>query len=427
MSAVVTRTGVTGRSFREVWLVTLGHTLTHWYPATFYLLLPVIGRELGLSYSQIGLVMSCQYIAGAIANIPGGMLVDTVGKKGLLLAVSLFWIGFPYMLMGFAHSYWLVLVCISLVGIGNNLWHPTAIPALARRFPDRKGFVLSVHGMGGNLGDALAPLVVGALLASFTWQGIVFWNAFSWREIVFWNIVPGVVIAGLILFYLGIQGFASDADAAGPKKSGDSEGQALGEYLRGLKQLFRDRAVALLLVSSTFRTMTQSALLTFLPVYLAYEMGYSPFWVGACMSMLQLAGFAAAPIAGHLSDKMGRRSIIMSSMAMTAVVLVFMAVAGRSHAFILLIAVLGFFLYAVRPVLQAWLLDSTPKKMGGTSIGALFGAQAVGSAIAPVVGGMLADRHGLMATFYFLAGTIVLANLFIFFMPARASETAGAR
>jgi hypothetical protein len=40
---------------------------------------------------------------------------------------------------------------------------------------------------------------------------------------------------------------------------------------------------------------------------------------------------------------------------------------------------------------------------------------------------MLADRHGLMATFYFLAGTIVLANLFIFFMPARASETAGAR
>ena len=50
----------------------------------------------------------------------------------------------------------------ALVGIGNNLWHPTAIPSLADRFPERKGLVLSFHGMGGNVGDAIAPLVVGA-------------------------------------------------------------------------------------------------------------------------------------------------------------------------------------------------------------------------------------------------------------------------
>ena len=59
-------------SYRELWLITLGHALTHWYPATFYLLLPIIGQELGLTYSQIGLVMTCQYLAGALANVPGG-------------------------------------------------------------------------------------------------------------------------------------------------------------------------------------------------------------------------------------------------------------------------------------------------------------------------------------------------------------------
>ena len=85
-----------GRSFREVWMITLGHALTHWYPSTFYLLLPIIGKELGLSYSQIGLIMTCQYVAGAVANVPGGILVDTVGRKGLLMALSLFWVGFPY-------------------------------------------------------------------------------------------------------------------------------------------------------------------------------------------------------------------------------------------------------------------------------------------------------------------------------------------
>ena len=132
MSAIATNPHTSApRSFREVWLITIGHSLTHWYPATFYLLLPLIGKELGLSYSQIGLVMTCQYLAGAISNVPGGMLVDTVGRKGPLLAVSLFWVGFPYALMGFSHSYALLLLCVSLVGIGNNLWHPTAIPGMS--------------------------------------------------------------------------------------------------------------------------------------------------------------------------------------------------------------------------------------------------------------------------------------------------------
>jgi predicted MFS family arabinose efflux permease len=199
--------------------------------------------------------------------------------------------------------------------------------------------------------------------------------------------------------------------AAGPG------GQSLRDYFRGLPELFANRGLIVLATSSAFRSMTQNALLTFLPVYLAYELGYSPFWVGACMFALQAAGFAAAPVAGHLSDRMGRKSVMMTSMAMTAVVLLFMAVAGKSAAFVFFVTVLGFFLYAIRPVLQAWLLETTPKNMGGTSIGVLFGAQALGSSIGPVLGGVVADRYGLSAAFYFLAGTIVAANLFIFLMP----------
>ena len=402
------------KSFRDVWLITIAHGLTHWYPATFYLLLPLIGRELGLSYSEIGFIMTCQYIAGAISNIPGGMLVDTVGKKGLLMAVALFWIGVPYFLMSFTHSYWLLLVCVILVGIGNNLWHPTAIPTLADRFPDRKGLALSFHGMGGNVGDALAPLAVGALLAVLTW-----------REIVVINVIPGVIMACLILYFLGA--LRIGAKRGGDKAAGEKhEGQSVAEYVRGLRELLKNRELILLSVSSGFRSMTQNGLLTFLPVFLAYEMGYSPLWVGACMFILQAAGFAAAPIAGHLSDTMGRRRILMTSMMMSGIVLAFMAFAGRSLAFAAFIAVLGFFLYAIRPVMAAWTRECTPKKMGGTSIGVLFGVQAVGSSIGPVIGGMLADRYGLMAVFFFLAVTIVVANLFILFMPAGAKARAAA-
>ena len=416
MTAVATAPGpAPAKSFRDVWLISIGHSLTHWYPATFYLLLPLIGRELGLSYSEIGFIMTCQYIAGAVSNIPGGMVVDTVGRQGLLMAVSLFWVGFPYFLMSFTHSYWVLLLCVTLVGIGNNLWHPTAIPALAQRFPERKGLALSFHSMGGNLGDALAPLAVGTLLA-----------VLSWRAIVILNVIPGLVMASLILFYLGTLriGGAKAKDRVAEEKH---EGQSLREYLRGLSELLKNRELLMLSLGSGFRSLTQAGLLTFLPVFLAYEMGYSPFWVGLCMFVLQAAGFAATPVAGYLSDRMGRRRILMTSMLMTAVVLAFMAFAGRSLAFVFFIAVLGFFLYAIRPVLQAWTLECAPKKMGGTSIGMLFGVQAVGSSIGPAIGGVLADRYGLMSVFFFLAVTIVVANLFIFFMPSRALDGSRAR
>jgi MFS transporter, FSR family, fosmidomycin resistance protein len=407
MSAVVPIPEASRGSYREMWLITLGHSLTHWYPATFYLLMPIIGKELGLSYSQIGLIMTCQYIAGAVANIPGGILVDTVGRKGVLMATSLFWVGFPYLLMGFTHSYLMLLGCVALVGFGNSLWHPTAIPTLARRFPDRKGLVLSLHSMGGNVGDAVAPIAVGALLSVLTW-----------REAVVLNVAPGILLALLIFVFLGTMQLGARKPAAEPKA------QSLKDYFRGLPELFSNRGLVVLATSSAFRSMTQNALLTFLPVYLAYELGYSPFLVGACMFALQAAGFAAAPVAGHLSDRMGRKGVMMTSMAMTAVVLVFMALAGKSAAFVFFVTLLGFFLYAIRPVLQAWLLETTPKNMGGTSIGVLFGAQALGSSVGPFLGGLVADRYGLSAAFYFLAGTIVAANLFIFFMPRTGAAKA---
>jgi MFS family permease len=398
MSAVPSALASPPPAFREVWLVSVGHALTHWYPATFYLLLPLIGRDLGLSYSQIGLVMTCQYIAGATCNVPGGMVVDSVGRKGFLLVLSLFWIGFPYLLMGLSHHYWMLLACSALVGIGNNLWHPAAIPTLASRFPARKGFVLSVHGMGGNVGDALAPLAIGALLGMLTW-----------REIVVLNLIPGVLIACLILALLGTWRVTREGAAARPA----SLALRLGE----LAQLLRRPGIPVLMASSAFRAMTQSTLLVFLPLYLSRALGYSAFAVGASLFALQAAGFAASPIAGHLSDRMGRRRVTTTSMLMTAVVLVAMALAGGSAAFVFFIALLGFFLYAMRPVLQAWVLETAPPGMGGTSIGIMFGAQAVGSAVAPAIAGLLSDRYGLVAMFYFVTATIVAANLLVLAMP----------
>ncbi len=399
------------RSFKDVWLISAGHGLTHWYTATFYLLLPLIGKELGLSYTEIGFIMSVQHLAGAISNLPGGMLVDMVGRKGHLMAASLFWVGFPYALMSLTHNFWLLLLCVTLVGIGNNLWHPAAIPTLAHRYPERRGLVLSFHGMGGNLGEALAPFVVGALLA---------W--FSWRAVVVINVVPGIVMAVLILVMLGAFTMARGKDDGAMNAGGEARG--VKDYLHDFAGLLRNKALVLLSCSSAFRTMTQVGLLTFLPVYLAYELNYSPFVVGIYLTLLQVAGLVASPIGGHLSDKMGRKRVVISSMMLTGVMIVGMALAGKSAAFVLFIALVGFFLYAMRPVLQAWAVESTPKKLAGTGVGLQFGIQAIGASIAPAIFGMIADASDIYTAFYFIAGTIIFANLLVFFMPNGAAAQA---
>jgi MFS family permease len=404
MNTATASAGVAPQSFRGVWLISAGHGLTHWYTATFYILLPLIGKEFGLSYTQIGLIITVQHLAGAISNIPGGMVVDMVGKKGYLMATSLFWVGFPYALMSLVHSFWMLLICVTLVGIGNNLWHPAAIPTLAYRYPERRGLVLSLHGMGGNAGEAIAPFVIGALLG---------W--FSWRTVVVINVVPGLTMSALILLLLGAFSMAKSRDENAINAGAQAQG--VKQYLRDFSGLLKNRALMLIACSSGFRTMTQAGLLTFLPVYLAYELNYSPFAVGICLTVLQIAGFIAAPVGGHLSDKWGRKQVIMSSMLLSGAMIIGMVLAGHSTWFVVFIALVGFFLYAMRAVLQAWAIESVPKNLAGAGVGLQFGMTSLGAAISPSLFGMIADNFDIYKAFYFLAGTIVFANLLILLMP----------
>jgi len=103
-------------------------------------------------------------------------------------------------------------------------------------------------------------------------------------------------------------------------------------------------------------------------------------------------------------------------------VLLAMIFAAGGIWFVMLVALLGFFLFAVRAVLQAWLLDITRPGLGGSAVGILFAAQAVGAAVGPLSAGVLADQFGIMAAFYFLAGTIVVANLMVFVTPIGSSK-----
>ena len=401
-----------GEKWREIretdsllWLITLGHTFTHWCPATFYLLLPFLVRELDLNYSQAGFLITARSAASILVNIPSGMAVDIIGRRGLMMALALIWTGIPYFFIGLTHSYFWLAFLMALVGMGNYLWHPSAISTLSEKYPERRGFAIAIHAVGPNVGESIAPLLIGVLLLYF-----------SWRNVLFLNLIPGLVIAVVLWKFL-----FGKAEMQLKGKAGVS----FSHYLSGIVSMGRNPHLLLLVCVAGMRSMTQSGLNTFLPLYLTHELSLSSAMVGLYISVAHTAGMISTPLAGVISDRSGRKPVLSTGLISTSIVLFVLAYFRVNWLFIAVLALLGFFLYAIRPVIWAWVLDLGPKDMGGTTVSVFSGAQSLFSSLSPVLCGFIADRWGILAAFYFLAGTIFLANFIVLAIP-EVKKTVGA-
>ena len=346
-----------------LWLVALGHTFTHWCPATFYLLLPFLVKEMGLSYSQAGFLVTIRVAANLLVNIPAGMLVDIIGKKGLLMALALIATGVPYFLVGVSHNFFWVALFMAFVGVGNYLWHPAAISTLSEKYPDKRGFAIAIHAIGPNIGESVAPLLVGVLLLYL-----------SWRNVLFLNLIPGIVIAFILWKFL----FGKLNSRTQSKK-----GLSAKEYLAGMKKMAQNPSILALVLVAGMRSMTQQGLHTFLPIYLTNDLGLSSAVAGLYLSVTQTAGMIGTPIAGSISDQNGRKRVLTAGLFSTSVVLVILAYFQLTWFFITGLAFLGFFLYAVRPVIWAWVLDLSPKELGGSAVSFFSGSQSLLSSLSP--------------------------------------------
>jgi MFS family permease len=379
-----------------VLLVSLGHGATHWIAATFYLLLPAMSQALGLSYTEAGLLVTAFYIGSTAANVPSGSLVDLTGRRILFQVLAL--LGGSAMLasFGFAHGFPALCAVVALLGVTNMMWHPPAISYLSGRLPRNRGYALAMHSLGAHLGDAVAPLVAGWLLLSMTWQHTAAINSLT-----------GVLCAAAILLVLG----RGEQGATLPRK------QPVKDYFGSLLRVLRLRATWTLCLMAGFRSMMQTGLLAFLPLYLANVLHMNPLHMGIAMMMLQVGGMIATPIAGTLSDRIGRRPIVLAGMSGTTVLIIALTFVGNPTAYVFCISVLGFVMYAMRPVIHSWLMDRSPPELAASLTSTLFGVQAGLSTIAPLIGGALADAYGLIAVFYFLAAAVLVANLLALAVP----------
>src|SRR4051812_45884180 len=373
--------------------ISVGHACTHWYPGAFIVMLPFFAKDLGLSLTQVGILIGLRSVTSTLINLPGGMIVDLIGRRTLVMVLAIAWAGVPYLFLGLTTNFVIISIFMAIVGVGNLLYHPAALSALSELYPTRRGFATAMHSLGASFGDTVAPLAAGFAL---TWM--------SWREITVLNVLPGIVMA--LVFWIAMRNVSLQSVAAADKRS-------VRDYLRGARTLFYDPNMLKIAFLGGARAMTQAGLSTFLPIYLAGTVGLSAALIGTYMAVVQGAGIISGPISGGLSDRIGRRPLIAAGMVSSSIMLILLMALHIEWLFVFVLALIGFFLFSTSPVLNAWALDIAPPHLGGTSIGILFASQALLGGIAPIVGGMIADAYGIETAFYFIAVTVLIANLAI--------------
>jgi MFS family permease len=340
-------TSVRAVGAERLWLLgilTAGHFVIHWFQQFFPVILPSIKSGLGLNNVEVGALSSAQQLVQGVAQLPLGMLADSmVRHRATLLALSLVSMGAAYFLLGSPVFFW-ALVGSGLIGLGTALWHPVAAAALSNRFPERRATALSIHGTGVTISDTLTPLCVGFLLANFSWQAAA--------QVQF---IPGLLFGFVV--WRALAGAFTDVSVRSPGAS---------TQFRDVAALIRNPAFLGVSAATGLLQMGRLVILTFLPIYLQEHLHYSPVALGGIVGLLHAMGIISQPILGLLSDRFGRKAVLLPSCLMLGLFFTLLALVQPGIPLGLVVIAIGIFFYTLFNIINAAVMD-----VAGSNIQAL--------------------------------------------------------
>ena len=370
----------------------VGHSVFHWVLQSFVVVLPEIQSAFQLSAVGTGGILSARELASGFVRLPGGILSDVLRKHwGLVLATCLFISGLGSLAIGLSPMYGFLLVGVALVAMSHSMWHLPSSAALSYHFPEKRGLALSLHGVGGSVGDVAGPLVTGALLVVLTWQGILSVYA----------VIP-IIMAVTAVWAIRNIGRIRVEDESNIDKSSRPE---------MTKRLLINPTLWGITTVRGLRAMALVALLTTLPLYLHHDLHMNPFNRGLHIGLLIAIGLAAKPIAGHLSDKFTRKRVMVPGLAWSCVMALVMVPMNDGIGFSIAIVLIGLFLYPDQPILTAATLELVGRQVSATALGLVTFASFIMSAISPFIAGGLYQTYGMDSALYFVAALFGIATV----------------
>ena len=169
-------------------------------------------------------------------------------------------------------------------------------------------------------------------------------------------------------------------------------------------RLLRSRALVTILITTGGFVSAQTIVITFLPIYLRVELGYSALAMSAFLSAAQAVGIVSQPVMGYLSDRFSRKAVILPAILSLGSAIFAIPFAESTLALLLVVAVMGAFSFPLMSIFLAAALDVAEGDVPATTVSLVFGAAVVLSAVAPAIAGVLADAAGVKAVFGLASG-----------------------
>lgn len=378
-------------------LLTLAHSLIHLHSALMPLVYIAVIDQFGLNEAAIGLFIAVTTAVGGAMQLSYGLLTRYVARP-VLIGVGQIVFGLSLVVAGLASSIGQLVAAISAARIGASPQHPVGNGILADAYPaERRGFAISTHIAGGNVGTVLVPFIGGALLA-----------AVGWNMTLMLFGLPPLLVGVLILRFI-----REDHGAYG------REARASGSWLSQVRLVLGRGDLMRILAASTVSAGGRGLDIAapFLLLYFRGPLGIDDETVLWLYALLLVGAVVGPVLAGILSDRYGRRRTLIVYYLLSAVGILAVVLAGGNLLFLApLLLPFGTAVFSEGPVLQAFMADRAVGPLRDVAFSIYFTAAfGIGALWAIVIGSIVAGvgyapAFVVMAASY-LAGAILISSV----------------
>jgi MFS family permease len=382
-------------------------------------LAPFVIRDLGLSNTQHGLVISSLSLTYALSAIALGLYSDATGRRKGILIASVVVFSICSVFSGLAAGFATLVVARMVMGLSEGGVLPIAQSLVALESSDkRRGVNMGItQNLGGNLvGTFAAPIVLVAIAQTYGWRAAFYFAA-----------IPGFIMAALIWKF--VREPRAHALVGSPAAVLSSAGK-LGIF-GSFQHIYAFRNIWLCTFISIFMIAWMVLGGSFLPLFFTAARGIAPTTMSVLMSLLGATAMICAFLVPALSDKIGRKPVVILFCAIGIVTP--LAALYFSHSVVLLAVLIcvGWTASGAYPLFLATIpAETLPVRFLATSIGLIMGiGELTGGVLSPVVAGWAADRLGLDAVMWGMVICAVVSGIFALWIvetaPARRRLAAG--
>jgi FSR family fosmidomycin resistance protein-like MFS transporter len=386
-------------------LFTVTHFSHHLSTGVLVPLLPLLRQDFGLNYFQSGVLVSSFSLSYGFGQVPMALLADRVSRRSLI-TLGLIGTSLSAMAVGLTNAYWQMIPCFIALGLLGATYHAPASSFLSQSVPPgQRGRSLGTHLIGGSASFLLTPPIAVYIA---TW-------ARTWRLSFLLLAVPALVMSALLWLTTRkpheARQIAEKARLAPSMGDSNPNGGPAGAPNPTITWGQIIRAIGILAMISISMQMVFSSVYSYLPLYLVDRNGIPPEYAGIMVGLVAGAGIVGGPLGGALSDRLGRKQVILLSLLLAGPLLFAATRAPAGLWLTLSLAAYGTSISARMPAMESLIADVVPSRRRATVLGIyyLLGQETSG-VVTPLVGHLI-DLRGLDPVFTGLALGLCLVSV----------------